>query len=233
MWIGRWKRIADLDPFVLGILFRRHGLKLFGFVRIVHRVPQEPYGLALHGADLIACSRFPWHRPYCGAGGAKAKLNVCTHALLWSPESRAAFVTLPAQVGFDVAAQDAGPVLSGQLVHVREVWENLAVNSLPQPALIVPKRGLLPPRGAHSRQPHLGCPHGHMIRPAPSSLARTQRRAKHSHDAIFRRLIRRAETFPDLDCAARRRAKPGFLLVLCSRLAVGFAHRLCAADILA
>jgi hypothetical protein len=45
--------LGDLDALVLGVLLRRHGLELVGFVRVIRNVAEELNGLGLLALDRV------------------------------------------------------------------------------------------------------------------------------------------------------------------------------------
>ena len=55
------RRVIERRP--LGVFLRRHCPELLGCFRIANYVPQEPYSLVLHRANLIDCSGLLWHVP--------------------------------------------------------------------------------------------------------------------------------------------------------------------------
>lgn len=109
---------------------------------------------------------------------------------------------LPAQVRLHVPTQGVGAVLARELVHTMQVGEDFTVDPLPEGALMAAAGAL------HARDPHLGGAGGRLVGLPSRLLARSQRSAEGSYHALFRGLVGRAETLPDLRRAPGDRSVP-------------------------
>ena len=128
---------------------------------------------------------------------------------MWRRDSRAPicdpFLTI--QIGFDVAPEEARPILPRELVEPRIAGDHLPVDPLPQLALLLLLR--MP-------EPEFRRSHGLAIRLPARLLARDQRRPERPHYLLSCFLVQRGPApLADLRRASRGQPVPRLALLAC------------------